>query len=169
MSKRKERKEMANTARKIKEKQEGYGVPIIRIGRRVFRTNIPRLGELITKGYEIRNKIDMLKQQLDETNAAIIEATADVMADADSGSCRVEYFGTECRVQFRESVVISDHQKLKLILGDRFEDLVKVRIAYSPERKLTAMALSDDDRNEDIRGCLEVKEVKATVSYKPMG
>jgi len=159
---------MANTAKKIREKQSGYGKVHAKIGRHKYSLE-NWIGEKMLKAYEIRNNIEMMKQRLDMLNADMIDAVSDIMNDEDAGSCRIECAGIECRIVMRESILISDHEKLKAVLGDRFEDLVRIKVSYVPEPKLRRLALGSlDPMSDDIMECLEVKDAKATVTYKPM-
>lgn len=110
---------------------------------------------LVMQGWEVKKRIDDLKSELDGINARLIEAHGTGCALSVTGVCRAS-------LAEREAVKISDAERLKAVLGDRFTDLVKTDVAYKPEAKLIEMACDGDEPLQPAIGaCLTVSASKS--------
>jgi hypothetical protein len=124
----------------------------------------PALGKLARDGYDLKQEMDRVKTKLDEINAKIFDGVSDQLGDA--GTIHVLSEGVCASVALREKVDISDPEALEAALGERFPDLVKVKVSYAPEKKLVEIALDPSDPlAESVRGALTVKTAKPSVTY----
>ncbi|QKF64577.1 hypothetical protein [Campylobacter corcagiensis] len=105
------------------------------------------IDELNEKLKPLRELIgEFAKEMLKSKNAA----TINFILDSDSG----------VKVSLGYDVKISDESNLRLILGERFDDLVKTTTLFKPEKKLQELALNDDG----IKGCLDIREKTPYIS-----
>lgn len=152
------------TTNEIRQKKAKDKSPHVRISGHTITTLPGVIGEKLLKAYETKNRIRTLQERLDQLNKELAAEVEEAMEMHQTASCRIRYQGIECQVRQRDTVIIADHQKLKKILGDDFEHLVRIRISYEPERKLRELAGSD----KKILNCLDIKEAKPTLTYNPI-
>lgn len=105
---------------------------------------------LVMQGWEAKKRIDDLKAELDGINARLIEAHGTGCALVVSGVCRASL--TE-----RQTVKVTDPERLETVLGGRFIDLVRESVSYQAEPKLIEMATdADDPLQPSVAACLTV-------------
>lgn len=101
------------------------------------------------RGWEIQKQIAALEEELKPIKARLAETLVGNSLVV-KGVCRVV-------VSEAERVTIGDADKLAVVLGDRFGDLVKSETVYKPEPRLVEMACDGDDPMAPaIRACLKV-------------
>ncbi|RPE72515.1 hypothetical protein EDC62_0206 [Tibeticola sediminis] len=104
---------------------------------------------LLIEGWRIKGEIEALQEQLDGINARLVEAHGTGCALVATGICRAS-------IASRSSVKIADAERLKAVLGFRFDDLVKAETVYKPEQKLIEMACDGDEPLQPAIGaCLK--------------
>lgn len=158
---------MAKAAQKLVKKVDRMPSCYIKVGREEFK-GTPSLGMLVQQGQALKQEMDVYKKKLEAVNEKIVERIVGEFLE-DTGTAHVVASGIDCTVALRESVVISDADGLRDVLGDRFGDLVTEKTTYKPERKLVSMACDGDGKDRDvIAKCLTVKEAKPSVTYKVM-
>ncbi len=105
---------------------------------------------LVLQGWDVKKKIDALKDDLDGINSKLIEAHGTGSSLVVTGVCRAS-------LSEREVVKISDADKLRAVLGGRFDDLVRTEVIYKPEARLIEMAADGDEAlSPSLRACLAV-------------
>jgi hypothetical protein len=74
----------------------------------------------------------------------------------------------ECRIPIaeRETVKVSDPERLRQVLGGRFEDLVEASVSYRPTPKLLAIARDAGHPLAAIVSELLAVSTTQTVSYR---
>lgn len=103
---------------------------------------------LVMQGWEVKKRLEALKEELDGIQSKLIEAHGTGCALVVTGICRASLVA-------RETVKIADAAQLKAVLGARFADLVKTDVSYRPEQKLLEMACDGDEPlRDDICACL---------------
>lgn len=162
---------MATAAKKLKAAQDkaqsnvtNLPVATIKLGRETF-PGTADLAELVLRGRDIKSMMDELKAELDEVNAQILAEVPRWMEG--TGTLHILADGVDCTVSLRDAVAIADVGTLRELLGDRFPDLVKEKVAYTPEAKLVSMATDGDSKlQREVAACLRIQEAKASVTYK---
>jgi hypothetical protein len=105
---------------------------------------------LVMQGWEIKKQMDALEEQLKEVNARLMGAHGHGASLVVHGVCRAS-------IAERESVRIKDADRLRSVLGARFDDLVKTEVSYKPEHRLLEMACDGDEPlQRAIGACLAV-------------
>ena len=108
----------------------------------------PEAIRLIMKGWELR-------KQLDEVEAKLKGINAELLAGFDSDASLVVHGVCRASIAERETIKITDANKLRGVLGERFDDLVQTSVNYKAEPKLLDLACSaDDPLAPAIRACL---------------
>ncbi|TCS69743.1 hypothetical protein EDC61_11943 [Sulfuritortus calidifontis] len=125
------------------------GEKILRDGGEVVPLDAASI-RLVMQGWQIKKQIDELKAALDEVNAQIIEAHGTDCSLIVRGVCRAS-------IAEREAVKVTDAARLKAVLGDRFDDLIRTEVAYKAEARLIEMACDGDEPLQPaIAACLTV-------------
>lgn len=107
---------------------------------------------LIMKGWEIKKRIEELEAQLKDVQSRLIAAHGAGASLIVRGVCRAS-------IAERESVRISDAERLQGVLGSDFGTLVRTEVAYKPEPRLVEMAADGDHPlAPSIRACLTVSK-----------
>lgn len=158
---------MSNVQKLKKERQEALASGcVIRKGRTEI-VGPAGLAELVAKGKALTDGIKEMKADLDKVTAQLLQLVAPEI----DGVTVLHVVAGEDKavVTMRDKVEIEDLDGLRVVLGDRFEDLVKRKVAYEPEAKLVLMASGEGCEAamaEKIGQCLAVREAKPGVSYK---
>ncbi|GAB4209929.1 MAG: hypothetical protein Fur0019_17340 [Tibeticola sp.] len=105
----------------------------------------------IMEGWALKREMEELDARLKAVNAELMEALGEGASAIVPGVCRVN-------VARRESVRITDAERLAAVLGDgAFHSLVKAEVAYKPEPRLVEMSADGDEPLAPaIRACLSV-------------
>lgn len=104
----------------------------------------------VMEGWEVKRTIDEAKARLDAIHAELIEAHGTGCALVVTGICRAS-------LASRESVKITDAERLKGVFGFRFGDLVKTELVYKPTERLIDMSCDGDEPlAPSLRACLTV-------------
>lgn len=110
------------------------------------------LVRLVMQGWQRKVEIDALKGELADINGEIIKKVGVGNTVQIFGLCRAG-------VSRRQRVSVIDAERLKKILGPRYEDLVREAVRYEPEKKLLRIACDGDDPLQGPVGeCLQVSE-----------
>lgn len=104
----------------------------------------------VMAGWEVKRQMEALKEKLEAIHAELIEAHGTGCALVVTGICRAS-------LAARETVKVSDAEKLKGVLGFRFTDLVKTEVSYKPTERLVEMSCDGDEPlAPSLRACLAV-------------
>jgi hypothetical protein len=135
----------------------------IKIGRATIK-GTPKLAEYVAQGRMIKRQMDAMREKLAALNNEIAAAVRTKMDGM--GTAHVLVDDIDCKVVFKDKVVIADAMKLAEVLGPRFNDLVKVKESFNPEQRLIDIAVdADDPVSKGVQACLEIKEANPSVSY----
>lgn len=110
--------------------------------------------EAVLEGWQAKQDQDAAKARLDSANARLIDLIdgAYPASIVVPGVCRASY-------SVRQTVKISDPERLEAVLGGRFLDLVKESVSYKAEERLVEMASDGDEPLQPaIAACLTVTE-----------
>lgn len=111
--------------------------------------------EMAIRGFvDIKTKVDALNEKLKEYKDIIVAKAKKHLVESDVVTCTLGVDDEAVKVTFGWDITVSDEQKLKVLLGNRFDDLVNTTISFKPVAKLKEMALKDDGLKE----CLSIKE-----------
>jgi hypothetical protein len=106
----------------------------------------------ILVGWEAKQTLDVAKKAMDAANEAIMRALDGPASVVIPGVCRASY-------SVRQTVKITDPERLGAVLGVRFDDLVKTSTNHKPEERLVEMASDGDEPLQPaIAACLAVSE-----------
>ena len=120
----------------------------------------PGLVALATYGWIIKQKMDALQKELKAITDQIEKSLGAGASLAVDGVCKVT-------VSARESFSIADPDRLRSVLGGRFDDLIDVREEYKLSDKLKDLASNPDEPlAELLRECITVK-CSTTVAFRP--
>lgn len=107
---------------------------------------------LVMEGWEVKRIIDEAKQRLEAINAALIEAHGTGCALVVTGICRAS-------LASRQTIKVTDPDRLEDVLGARMLDLVDTRVIYTASDKLVEMATNADDPLQPaIAACLTISD-----------
>ncbi|GIX12028.1 hypothetical protein [Elioraea sp.] len=119
----------------------------------------PETAALLAEGWRQKEAIAAAEERLREINAALL---------ARHGAGAVLVLAGVCRATTaaRQSVTVEDAERLRAVLGDRFDDLVRSDTVHRPEARLVEMALSaDEPLAPALRAALAVRE-STTVTWR---
>lgn len=122
---------------------------------RVFADNIRLACGLMADIRKIDPMLKAQKEVIAERAREYIDNAGTVTFIVDEISCKVT-FGYEC------TIPEGNIEEVRRLLGDRFEDLVKVKTVYNGTSKLIEMA-ADADRGRAIAKHLVVKEKSPSI------
>lgn len=106
----------------------------------------------LLEGWRVKREIEALEGTLKEINARLIEGFGD-------GMTLVVPHVVRATVTRRATLKVADPERLKSVLGGRFDDLVRESTSYKPEERLVEMVSDGDDPLvPSIRACLAVAE-----------
>lgn len=109
----------------------------------------------VLEGWEVKKCMEDAKARLDAINAELVEAHGTGCALVVTGICRAS-------LAERETLKISDAERLKAVLKERFDDLVKAEVTYKPEQRLIEMACDGDEPLQPAIGaCLKISKSQA--------
>jgi hypothetical protein len=110
---------------------------------------------LVMEGWEVKRIIDDAKKRLDEINAKLIDAHGTGCALVVTGICRAS-------LAARQTVKVTDPERLEAVLGWRYIDLVSINVSYKAEDKLVEMACdADEPLQPAIAACLSISDGQA--------
>lgn len=113
------------------------------------------------KGFlSTKAEVDAFNEKLKEYKEIISTKAKEHLEKSDAATCTLSCDDGAIKVTFGWDIAVADEPKLRILLGDRFGDLVNESITYKPVAKLKEMALEDDGLKE----CLNIKEKAATLS-----
>ncbi len=134
------------------------GEKIVRDGGEVLPLDAASI-RLVMQGWALKRQIDELDAQLKGIHAQLIEAHGVGASLIVHGVCRAS-------IAEREAVRIKDAERLRAVLGGRFEDLVRTEVAYKPEAKLIEMACDGDEPLQPAIGACLVVGKSASVTWR---
>lgn len=105
-------------------------------------------------------EIDALGEKMKEHKEVIAKKAKEHLKKTDAATCTLSVDDGAVKVTFGWDITVEDEPKLRVLLGDRFDDLVNESVTYKPAQKLKVMALVDDGLKE----CLSVKEKSPALS-----
>ena len=107
----------------------------------------PALVRLAIDAWALARRIDELEAELAERKAELAKAIGTGRSLVVPGVCRVSVAATS-------SVTVTDVDKLRALLGERFADLVISSVSYKPTDKLIEMSVDGDDPMAPAYGAL---------------
>ncbi|OHE14126.1 hypothetical protein [Sulfurimonas sp. RIFOXYD2_FULL_34_21] len=133
---------------------------IIKIGKKSFGSDKKEAIRAVEDFYDIKKEMDILYEKLKEHKEVIITYAKEALDGSDNATVTFEEGSKSIKVSFGWDIKIEDEAKLKEILGERFDVLVKTETVLKPERRLKEMAVEDDG----LKLCLSVKEKTPTLT-----
>lgn len=119
-----------------------------------------KLAEKFARGFELKKTIEAAEAELKRVNAEIFREVGDGVTATIPGVCTASSYE-------RTAVNIADSVKLKNVLGDRYDDLVKVRETLGVTDKLREMVLAGADTlAKRARECVEIAK-SPVVTFRP--
>lgn len=104
----------------------------------------------VMEGWEVKKLMEDAKARLDAINAELLAAHGTGCALVVTGICRVS-------LAERQTVKITDPQRLEAVLGERMKDLTDERVSYTASDKLIDMATdADNPLQPAIAACLTI-------------
>lgn len=138
-------------------------VVLVKLKGKKFMHSSDRLAGLIREGFELYSYYKQIGGELAEVKKQIAEKAKLFTED---GTIRfVLPDGFECKVTFVTEFQISDIEKMRAILGERFEDLVETKVMYKPTRKLIELASQADELGMQLRELIAMKERSPQISW----
>ncbi len=118
---------------------------VVKAGKQEFPA--PReMGRLVSVGYDIKQQIRELQDQLKSIQAELTEQVQDFFVD--TGTIHVLFDGVDCKVSMKDDCDLFDPDGLMTAIGDRrFRDLVDVKTTYRPTERFRGI-LSDPSDDE---------------------
>lgn len=106
-------------------------------------------------GWSMKRQIEQLQEALDQINAELAGAFECGARLVVPGVCAAT-------VVCRDGVTVADAERLRAVLGFRFDDLVTQTVTYKAEEKLKQMAAdADEPLAPAIRACLKITSGRA--------
>lgn len=133
---------------------------IVKIGKKCFGIDNKEAIRAVEDFYDIKKEMDILYEKLKEHKEVIVGYAKEVLDGSDNATVTFEANTKAVKVSFGWDIKIEDKPKLKELLGDRFDVLVKTETVFKPEKRLKEMALEDDG----LKLCLEIKEKTPSVA-----
>ncbi|MDK2902456.1 MAG: hypothetical protein PWQ93_375 [Clostridiales bacterium] len=118
------------------------------------------LEELIKRGCEIKQFMDELSAEMNDIKATILPYAMERINQSGNKSVKIIGIAGVCEVSLKEDLKIEDADALKAVLGDKFEQFVKIETIYKPDKKLRA-AIADADR-PDADGIRQAVSIKSS-------
>lgn len=113
------------------------------------------------KGFlNTKAEIDALNEKMKEYKEVISQKAKEHLKKSDAATCTLGVDDGAVKVTFGWDITVADEPKLRVLLGDRFKDLVNESVTYKPVAKLKELALDDDGLKE----CLSIKEKAPALS-----
>ena len=112
----------------------------------------PNLVREAMRAWGLARRIDELKAEFEEVKEALAQGLGTGVSLVLTGVCRVSVASTT-------SVTVGDVDKLRALLGDRFDDLVTETVSYKPTEQLIEMSADGDDpMSPAYRALLKVRQ-----------
>ncbi|AIR80158.1 TPA: hypothetical protein RPW15_001860 [Campylobacter fetus subsp. venerealis] len=134
---------------------------LVKIGKTETKIHDKSLENAVNEFAYLKQKIDSLNDELKAFKEIIINKASEQLLGSDSLSVSFESMNeNKVKVSFGWDVKVSNPDTLAVLLGDKFDLLVKSEMTYKAEKRLKELALNDDGLKE----CLEIKEKAPSVS-----
>lgn len=137
----------------------------VKKGKEKFVIKDAKLAEAVLRAYNIWLDMKSFEPAMQEYKNYIAKIAKDYIDT--SGTLTFSVDNVSCRVTFGYECVIPEENidEVKRILGDRFEDLVRIKIKYEGTSKLIDMA-ADADRGQKLAECLVIREKAPTIRFE---
>lgn len=160
---------MATMASKLKTKQAEQGRTVfVRIGRGREKRQIvdTEFAYVIEDACALYYEIKALESALKENKEKIAKKARNFLDDAGTVTFITD-LDVEAKVTFQYEAVIPPEniEKVRELLGDRFNDLVKVKTTYTATPKLIELAV-DADRGGELAEAITVREKAVQVTFR---
>ena len=126
----------------------------IKVNKSVKNENDVMLEEAIKGFLGVKMEMDTLGDKLNAYKEIIATKAKEELKESDNATCTFGVDAGNVKVSFGWDIKVADEPKLRIILGERFDDLVKSSTTFTPVSKLKEMALDDDG----LKSCLSIKE-----------
>ncbi len=142
---------------------------IVRCGKKEIVIKDATLAEIIENAYEVDTHLKTIKEIAQGYKKEIAEKAKDFLGDKGTVRFIIETEEgeiIECKVTFQYEAIIpnEDVEEVRKILGERFEDLVRVKTVYVATPKLIELA-ADADKGQELRQYIIVKEKAAQITF----
>jgi len=134
---------------------------VIKIGKESIEVQDRKAHAAALEFVEVKEEIDALNAKLKTLKETLAHAAEAILDGSDTQT--LTYMVEEdvgVKVAFGWDIKIADKEALEEKLGDRFADLVSVKVEYRPQPKLKEMALEDDA----VASCFAIKPKAPAVS-----
>lgn len=112
----------------------------------------PNLVREAMRAWGLARRIEELEAEFKEVKEALAQGLGTGVSLVVTGVCRVSVASTT-------SVTVGDVDKLRALLGDRFDDLVTETVSYKPTEQLIEMSADGDDpMSPAYRALLKVRQ-----------
>lgn len=156
---------MGTLAAKFKKMgEEKEEVVVVKVKGKKFMHYSDRLAGLIREGFDLYSYYRQVKEELGLVKKQIAEK-AKLFTEDGTIRFALPDEGLECKVTFVTEFQISDVEKMRALLGERFEDLVEVKVVYKPSRKLIELASQADELGMQLRELIVMKERSPQISF----
>lgn len=157
---------MVSKLKKIKETKEEEEKVSVKKGKKTYAIVDSKLAEIIRSARKIDLELKALKESYDDLKRYIVNVAREHIEDEGTVTFITEE-GIECKIIFGYDCFIPEEyvEKVRKILGDKFDALVKIKTKYEGTARLIEFA-TDADRGGEIAKYVVVKEKSAQVSFK---
>jgi len=126
----------------------------IKIGRSINDQRNKKIEDKVSKFVSLKTEQKEINDQLKEIQSDLGAFGKTELNDSDAASITLIVGDDAVNIKYDWDVKVKDDEKLKKVLGDRYQDLVSIKTEIKPVAKLKEMALEDDG----LKLCLDVKE-----------
>ncbi len=132
----------------------------VKINKSINQINDIVLEEAIRGFVGVKSEIDRLNEKLEKYKEVINQKAKEILSGDDTATVTLGVDNGNIKVTFGWDIKVADEPKLRVILGNRFDDLVNSTTTFAPLPKLKEMALNDDGLKE----CLSIKEKSPSIT-----
>jgi len=134
---------------------------IVKIGKSEQKWETKTISRAVENFVKIKTQIDALTERLTQEKDIIVNFAKKILEAHDQNTLTlIADDNNKVKVTFGLDIKVGDVQKLRLLLKDKFDILVRCDEVYKPEPKLREMS----EHDENIRECLIIKEKAPSVS-----
>lgn len=134
---------------------------VARVGKNEQRFEHKALEKAIFAFIEAKSAIESWNESVKDAKVLIEVEAKSLLVNSEAATISLFVEKEDgVKVSFGWDIKVGDDVKLKELLGESFNLLVKTETIYKPEAKLKELALQDDG----LKACLIIKEKAAAVS-----
>ena len=131
----------------------------IKIGRKSTQQNNKVVESALTQFVELKAEQTKIDNKLKEQQTILAEFGKGELSNSDNSSLTLSVGDDGVNIKFDWNIKVSDKEKLREILGDRYQDLVTVKTEITPVAKLKKDALAALEKDDsELMDCFSIKE-----------